>query len=173
MEDRQDILHLNDGERVLGIIKKSTVVSWPKLIFGMFFVLIPFFFFFPLLQLGGFGIGLFVILSASGAIFLIRVWMSMKFTMILATTQRLIDIAHTGIFGREISEIELGVVSSVRVRKRSFFGRIFNVGSIVIQTSNTAEFDMEFSGVRNPHIARQFLLDVCKLNEKENQNTSK
>src|SRR3989339_480361 len=133
MADKESILHLQVGERIIGMIKKSALTFIPRLFGSVLWLLFPFFFFFPLLQLGIFGVGIFIILSGSGVFFTVRIWIEMHYTMLIVTDRRIIDVVHTGIFKREIEEITKDGIVSVHVRKRSFWQKFFNLGTLVIR----------------------------------------
>lgn len=159
----EGVLHLNDGERVLGIIRRSFMSEFFKIIFAGLWILVPFFFFFPLLGLGLFGFFLFALLATTGAIYAFRIWMVLSYTMLIVTNQRVIDVEHHGMFDREIQEVELSSIKAVKVLKRDISQKIINIGTVRIKTGKSDAFDIEIDGIRKPQLVRRFIEEVKEL----------
>jgi len=166
MSKEKNILHLNDGEKILGIVRRSFVSELFKIIFVCIWILLPFFFFFPLLRLGLFGFFLFAILAVGGLLYAFKIWMNLSYTMLIVTSQRVIDVEHHGLFDRDIAEAGLSSVSSVKVLKRNIFQRIISSGTVKVKTKKSDKFDIEIDGVRKPQTVRQFVEDVKELSSK-------
>lgn len=163
MSKEKNILHLNEGEKILGIIRRSFVSELFKIVFACIWILVPFFFFFPLLRLGLFGFFLFVVLAAGGLLYTFKIWMNLSYTMLIVTSQRIIDVEHHGLFDRDIEETSLSSVSNVKVLKRNIFQKLINIGTVKIKTKKSGKFDIEIDGVRKPQTVRQFVEEVKDL----------
>lgn len=154
------IVQLEIDEEVLGIIRKSLWVEAPSFIFSLIWLLVPFFFFFPLIQLGGFGLIVFLMILISG------IWNAYsrktrwKYTMLIITDKRIIDVDQIGIFERSISELTHEDVSEVTFKKKGLFGKMLDFGSVKVQTTRSMHFDLEITGVRRPENVRNLLLEV-------------
>ncbi|MFH1712206.1 MAG: PH domain-containing protein [Patescibacteria group bacterium] len=154
------MVQLNNDEQIVGIVRRSVVVELPRLSFAALWVLVPFFFFFPLLQLGFFGLGFFLVLLAWGIYYALRKWLKWNYTMLIITDQRIIDVEQRGIVKREITEMPIDDISEVKGKRRGMFGKIFNIGDIRVETIKAQKFDLELSGVRRPEEVSNLIIDV-------------
>lgn len=156
----QSIVQLELDEEVLGIVRSSVLSKLASLVFTLIWFLVPFFFFFPLIELGGFGLIVFLILLVSGGWNAISRKMQWKYTILIITDKRIIDVDQLGVFERNISELSYDDISEVMFKKRGLFNKIFDLGSIKVQTTKAMQFDLEITGVRHPENVRNLLVDV-------------
>ena len=77
----------------------------------------------------------------------------------LVVTSRRVIYVDQGIFGRDVSEINLTNLESVQV-KQSLMGRVFNTGNVLIG-SGSGNRDIQITGVRNPLEFRRQAYDAC------------
>jgi len=154
------IVQLNNDEEIVGIVRRSVVVESPRLAFAALWILIPFFFFFPLLQLGPFGLGFFLVLLMWGIYYGLRKWLKWHYTMLVITDQRVLDVEQHGVIKRTITELPIDDISEVKGKKRGILGRLFNLGDVRVETIKAQAFDLELSGVYRPEEVSNLILDV-------------
>lgn len=157
-------IKLHPDEEVLGLIRRSLWSRVRKIIIALLWILVPFFFFFPLLSLGGSGFGIFIFLLGSGLIYLIRQYLIWWQTMLLITDRRLVDIDQHSISQREICELTWDHVGAVSCSRRGLWNTLFDLGTVQIKTKNEQGYDLELTGVRHPEKIRDLLDEVQYLN---------
>ncbi|MDP2631440.1 MAG: PH domain-containing protein [Candidatus Uhrbacteria bacterium] len=163
-----NIVELNIDEQTIGVIRRSLWSEFHRVSLSIVWVLVPFFFFFPLLSFGGFGIFLFVALLASGILFAVKTWLVWRFTMLIVTSERIVDVEQRGFFDRQISYLQMDNVREVVAKRSGIIKRILDIGIIRVKTKNDEEFDLELSGVRHPNKVRDFLDEVqCAIIQEE------
>jgi uncharacterized membrane protein YdbT with pleckstrin-like domain len=90
-------------------------------------------------------------------------YLRVKNTHYELTTERL--ITSTGIFNREINEMELYRVKDYSVRS-PFFQRIFSLGTIILDTSDKSDPFLELQAIKEPEDIRDILrLQVEELRQ--------
>lgn len=151
---------LHQNEELLGVIRRSLLSRARKIVIAVVWILIPFFFFFPLLQLGGSGLGIFIFLLAGGIIYLVRQYLIWANSLLIITDQRLIDVDQRALTAREINEVILADVSEVTCLRRGLWNSLFNLGTIHVATKSSRGYDLELSGVRRPEKVRDLLDEV-------------
>ncbi len=92
---------------------------------------------FWLFRHGNFGIIGFVLLIFGGVWGLATTYMRTRGTVLLITTHRIVDIVKDGLFGKTISEAELGDIEDVVVRQRGISRTIFKYGTVEIRIRNS------------------------------------
>lgn len=151
---------LHQNEELLGIIRRSLLSRTRKIMTAVVWILIPFFFFFPLLQLGGSGLGIFIFLLISGVIYLMRQYLIWANSFLMITNQRLIDVDQRAMTVRDINEVMLPDISEVTCLRSGLWNSIFNLGVIYVRTKSSRGYDLELSGVRRPEKVRDLLDEV-------------
>ncbi len=73
-----------------------------------------------------------------------------KNDVILVTSEKLAQILYKTIFNRKISQLSIGDVQDVTVNQVGIFPRIFNYGTIVIETAGEQN-NYQFTYVPNPY----------------------
>lgn len=164
-------VQLNPNEQIVGIIRRSLLAEMWRIVLAILWLLLPFFFFFPLLQLGPFGLTVFVGVLAGAVWYALRWHLRWKYTVLIITEQRIIDVEQSGLFNRQITELNFTDVSDVVIQHQSWLGRLFDIGIVRIQTIQAMHFDFELSGVRHPEHIREFIVEVQYMTEKYVDNT--
>ena len=82
-----------------------------------------------------------------GLILLLRVWYLVASTRYRLTTQRL--FVQTGLIAKKLEEVELFRVKDVTVSQR-FLQRLFDVGSVVVLSTDDTTPRLELAGICNP-----------------------
>jgi len=155
-------LQLSPEEEVVAIIRRSSRSHLPRVCMMVAWILVPFFFFFPLLSFGGIGLLVFVGLAASGIVYALREWHMWYHTMWVITDHRVIDIDQMGWVGREMHEIPIKQIKKVHLRYGSFVARILGYATLWIETTSSHAFDIELDGVRRPKQIKTLLRDLHK-----------
>lgn len=87
--------------------------------------------------------GLLTILTAVGT--LIGAFLY-KSNVVLVTSEKIAQVLYTSIFDRKISQLSMGDVHDVTVKQVGIFARIFNYGTLVIETAGEqANFIFSFT----------------------------
>lgn len=82
----------------------------------------------------------------------------------IVTTQRIIDIAQNGLFGREVNELQFDKIEDVTHKQNGLLATIFNFGDVVVQTAASASSKTSgfvFKNIPNPAKAHKIIMDVC------------
>ena len=156
-------IQIEKNEDVLGIIRRSFLVELPRFLFGVLWILMPFFFFFSLIFLGPSGWIFFFLLELGGLQYAIRRYRMWKKTMLIITTKRVIDVDQLSMKKRHIAELRYEEIDSVYISRTAVFGKLFSIGRIQVETSHVHAFDLEMTGVHNPEHVRELILDVQYL----------
>lgn len=152
-------VQLDRQEEVLGIVRRSLLSKWWRWLFATVWLLLPFFFFYPLIKIGLTGLIVFLVLIVSAVWNAWRRWREWYYTMFLITDRRIIDIDQRGLFHREVEELAFKDVSEVKV-EQSTFQKLGGTGSIRVHTIQAQKFDLELAGVRHPEHVRDLIVDV-------------
>lgn len=83
----------------------------------------------------------------------------------IVTNDRIIDIEQRGIFGRQISELDLARVQDVNSEVKGIVASIFNYGLVEIQTAGD-EANFEMHDAHDPHGVRQRIIELSALDRK-------
>lgn len=156
------LVQLDPEEEVLGVIRRSLFYGWWRWFIILVWLLLPFLIFHPLVELGTFGLVIFVVLIFSGLWQALRQRLEWRYTMFLVTDKRVIDIDHRGVFSREISELPFADISEVIVRQPGL-NKFFGLGTVRLHTKKINQFDLEIKGVRHPLHVRDLIVDVQYL----------
>jgi hypothetical protein len=156
----QSSVELRINEEVLAIVRKSAIYEIFRFSISIVFLLIPFFFFFPLLNLGLFGFALFVILEASAIFFSSKIFITWYYTLLIVTNERIIDADQLGIFKREVTDLEFNDISECIIEKKGFVQKVFNTGSVKIKTKECNSFDIVFQNISNLNKIKSMFSDV-------------
>lgn len=69
---------------------------------------------------------------------------------LILTNQKVVFIRYHSLFSREVSQLNIGEVEDVNVAQYTIWDRIFNMGTITIETAGEQN-NYVFSHVHNPH----------------------
>lgn len=156
----QSSVELRIDEEILAIVRKSAICEIFRFFISAVFLLIPFFFFFPLLNLGLFGFALFVILEASAIFFSAKIFITWHYTLLIITNERIIDADQLGLFKREVTDLELDNISECSVEKNGIIQKIFNIGTIRVKTKKDKSFDILFCNASHASKVKEMLSEI-------------
>jgi len=83
----------------------------------------------------------------------------------IVTNDRILDIEQKGIFGRQISELDLSRIQDVNSEIKGIIPTIFNFGLVEVQTAGE-EAMFEFHDTPHPHRVRQRIIELAALDRK-------
>ncbi len=77
----------------------------------------------------------------------------------IITDVRLVDIDQIGLFGRNVSELQLENVEDVTSQMHGVFATVLNFGDVLVQTSSPERF-FDFDGIAHPELVKKMILDL-------------
>lgn len=152
-------VQLHDGEERCAVIRSAVFALMPRVTLGIAWTLVPFFFFFPLLRLGSFGIFFAAMLASSGLAYLFRLRVSWYHTALVATTTRVIDVHRRGFAPAVIVAAPWTDVTVISAAPRAPFG----IGTVRVDFVASRDFSFVLRGVYNPKRASELLHEVQYL----------
>jgi len=161
-----DVLHLSERERLLGVIRRHPIVLIRRLFLALVFIVLPFFFIFPLISWGTPGMLFFLVSVLAGSASAIRSMILWNTNVLIGTTERLVYVQEKGLFSRFVTDIAFMDVQDIHWEKRGFIDTLFKLGTIKVRqrdSENTILFSRVFrpqefcamiQEARNPEIVR-------------------
>ncbi|MBT4856841.1 hypothetical protein HON52_01485 [Candidatus Uhrbacteria bacterium] len=156
-------LELANDEEIVAIVRESFIARLPRIFLVALWLLVPFFFFFPLLALGPIGLLVFVCLAVSGILYALREWHLWYYTMWVVTDKRIIDVDQLSWTLFEMHEILLKKIRRVHITRSTLGAKILRYATVWIETSSNHAFDIELDGVRRPKHLKRLLHDLHKM----------
>ena len=131
-------LKLRADEELLAVAREHAVTRvFPWLLFTIW-LLVPFFFLFPLLDRGVTGITGFGFILVTGLLYGWSVYRGWMGTVLVVTNKRLIDVEQSGLFSRRITDISFKRIEEVTRQHRGLGSVIFHYGMLTIVTAGEA-----------------------------------
>jgi hypothetical protein len=153
---------LQSGEELMAKVHETPLVhAWRFCLLGLW-ILLPFFFLFPLLSHGVWGAVIFLLIASSGAFLLCYVYHQWKGTYLLITDRRIIDVEQKGWSKTEVYEIFHTQVKDVEVKRHGLWAHVLGYGDIEIDIVHGSE-NLRFLHVRHPKRTQYLLLDLRDL----------
>ncbi len=84
----------------------------------------------------------------------------------IVTSDRVIDIAQKGLFGRSIAELDLTRVQDVHSEIKGIVPTLLDYGTVTVQTAATEE-NFVFEQVPHPHKIRQRIIEMAALDRRK------
>lgn len=107
------------------------------------------------------GVGLILtILSLIGTVIASILYRS---NVIFVTTDKIAQVLYTSIFNRKISQLSIGDVQDVTVTQKGIFARIFNYGTLVIETAGEQQ-NYTFTYVPKPYESSKAIIGAHENN---------
>jgi len=159
-------VELQPEEQVLAVVRGSICREMPRFVIAVIFILIPFFFFFPLLRLGGFGLVLFIVILGFALLYASRLWVMWFYSVLIITDERIIDSEQLGLFEREISEIDIPDIDIVETERKGLIQRIWRLSTLYIRTRKEHTFDIKVPDLRNSDKFESLLESVQDIHTK-------
>lgn len=150
---------LKPHEEVLAMVRQSLIpVCW-KFLGLIFWLLIPFFFLFPLIHQGIWGVLVFMVLVISGVILLLREYLRWSGTLLIVTDKRVIDLDRRGFFDRVVTEASYLQIDEASYRVKGFWATVFRYGSIRLDLAGAAA-DILFERIGRPARIHNLINDL-------------
>jgi ABC-type multidrug transport system fused ATPase/permease subunit len=89
--------------------------------------------------------------------------------VVLVTSEKLAQVLYRTIFDRKISQLSIGDVQDVTVTQVGIFARIFNYGTLVVETAGEQQ-NYTFTYTPNPYIAAKAIVEAHEENLKQYGN---
>jgi len=161
---------LKEGESAVLIVKKFPFVFLGQILFSSLFIIAPFFFLYPLVRWGWWGVLIFFVGLLIGSGVAVRVFVEYSFNVFLVTDTRIIDIDQKGFFDRTVSETTYDKIQDVSFRTHGVMQTLLHYGSVIIQTAGQ-QANIELHGVKNPEKVQQTIIEVQR-EKKEHREIS-
>lgn len=157
---------LKEGEHVLHVVRETSLMILPRILLGVLYNLLLFFFMFPLLAFGGIGIGVFITLFVFGIWFVGKKIFKWHRNAFVITTHRIIDIEQKSWLNKHISEIPHHKIDNVSHRIRGVFHTICHCGDIYVQ-SRGGVTNLMMKNVSQPSKIQYFLHQILEQVEEK------
>lgn len=82
-----------------------------------------------------------------------------ELTVIIVTSERIVDLTQHGLFNRQISEVSLNRIQEVSGFSSGFIANLFDVGKLEIQSSSI-ELPLTMKYVKSPNLTSRKILDI-------------
>jgi len=156
------VLQLKPNETIKNLIRKHVVTVIPQLALALVFIVIPFFFLFPLFSLGIFGVVIFFALVLIGIFIALRLLYIWDADSLIITNYRIVDIDQSGILSRRVSEINLSDIKHTSWNKKGILQTLFNMGTVTIR-SNNSDVELELNNVSRPQAIHEEINNLKEL----------
>ena len=150
---------LKPHEDVLEIVRESIIPNLFRLSVYIIWVLVPFFFLFPLFRQGMVGIVIFFLLALSGVFMLTRRLKRWSGTMLVLTDKRIVDIDQRGFFDRTVTETPYSQIDEASYRVKGVCATLFRFGSVRLEVKGSAA-DIQFERIFHPARIHDLINDL-------------
>jgi uncharacterized membrane protein YdbT with pleckstrin-like domain len=154
----ENVVQLKPGERIRFITKRHAVTIIPRLVLSFFFIVIPFFFVFPMFKGGPLGIAAFAVFVLAGIFLAWRTFVMWDGEALVISSERVVRVAQAGIFSRTVIEADLDHVADISWRRHGIMGTLFNFGDLAINT--TSQQKVAASKLPNPREIHSLLVEA-------------
>lgn len=124
----KEILALQEGERIVSVLRRSLIVAVPRLAVAGVLIALPFFFLFPLIRMGFVGTVLICLGLAAGAYLALKAILLWDANVVVLTDRRFIVVRQEGLWSRRVFEAPLAGCQ-VTVAREGFLG-LMRIGQI-------------------------------------------
>ncbi len=92
-----------------------------------------------------------------------------KSNVMLVTSEKISQVLYITIFDRKLSQLSIGDIQDVTVRKRGVFAHLFNFGTLIIESSGE-QANYDFSFAPDPYEAARIMVNAHEENLKHYGN---
>lgn len=153
-------VELNENEERIAVIRSSVRLYVPRILFGVVWVLSPFYLLFPLLRLGKFGVVFAVLLGVSGVAYLVSIRATWYGTALLLTNQRCVDVVRRGLGPPSVTFVPWSAVAGVRALHGGFLKKLWGLSTLRVDLDASKPFAFELAGVRHVERVRDLVHEV-------------
>lgn len=154
-------VELKEGERVLHVLRETFLMIFPRIVLGVIYNVLLFFFMFSLIAFGVMGIVIFVGLFILGAWYVGKKVLHWYKNAFIITTHRIIDIEQKSWLNKHISEIPYHRIDNVSHRIHGIFHTIFHCGDIFIHSRGGAT-NLMMKNISRPARVQSFLHQILE-----------
>lgn len=151
--------NLKEGELLLREVRRTPWSLIGSALLTLAVLLGPFFFLFPLLRLGSWGVGLFFLALFTGLVLLVRLLILYFFNVLIITNLRLIDVDQRGFFTQVVSETTYDKIQDVSYAIKGLGQTLLQYGNVMIQTAGN-QANLEIRSVRYPERVHELVMKV-------------
>ncbi|MBD3281131.1 PH domain-containing protein [Candidatus Uhrbacteria bacterium] len=168
----ESIIQLKEEENIEAQVRRHLASLIPALFISMLFIVVPFFFLFPLFSYGLAGVIIFGASVMIGIIWVIRALYLWNADVLVVTNMRIVDVDQRGLLSRQVSEASYDVIQDVSWKREGFWQTIFRMGSVSVQTAGTAA-KIEANQVPHPAKLHEIINDERLKYKEEAKETQK
>ncbi len=161
----ESLFELKPHEEIVTIVNESMIPHLPRFALMVIWLVVPFFFVFPLFKEGLGGMIVFFGLLLSGMFFTYRTFFRWSRTVFVITDRRIIDIEQRGFFDRVVTEAPFHKIDEASYRVKGFIPTMFKYGVVRLHLRGSAA-DIEFKHVARPAKVHNLINDLREENEK-------
>jgi uncharacterized membrane protein YdbT with pleckstrin-like domain len=143
------VIKLKDGERIIRVVRSYWAVHLPGLIVGAALTIVPFFFMFPLFQVGWPGMVGFVFFVAVGLWYGLRALVIWYWNVFIVTDQRVVDVDQRGFFRRSVSEAGYDKIQDASYSVNGVWRSLLDFGTVRLETAGGGSA-LEITDVQDP-----------------------
>jgi len=162
---------LREDERLLAVVRRSPLVHSVSWTIAVVSIIAGFFFMFPLLHKGNWGLLTFLAILIFGVVLMVRTSMINRMNVLILTSSRIIDVDQQGMFKRVISECQYDGIQDISIHITGFFGTIFRIGSLHLHTTG-GRADLAVQGIKRPERVQTMIQKIRSATQKESQKLS-
>jgi len=152
-------LKLEKGEKLIHTKRGSMLPHTFYTSVGTTLLIVPFFFFFPLLAFGKIGISLLLTVVAMGLVVLLRTATKWKTYACILTDRRIIRTKSSHLFDTQISYAKYTDIDDVAYKISGLLGKLTRVGVVKVSFRGILP-DMIFSSMNNPEILAEIISEL-------------
>lgn len=152
-------LNLKDDEQVLYVAHQFPFTYWPSMLITFVLIVLPFFFLFPLFDLGWWGLLIFIAMILVGLIYGLRQALKWYYNVFVVTDKRVVDIDQRGLFDRTVSAVPYQNIEDVSYRIKGVWQTVFRYGNVMVDTSSSSA-NLAVQKIRHPHILQELISEL-------------
>ncbi len=161
-EKKQSKLELKNGEKIAAIFSRSLYSYAWQLIFSLLFLIVPYFFLYPLMVFGLWTIAGFIIIELFALIWLIRIFICRNNTSLIVTNYRLIKSERAGFFKADSETMILKSIGEAKCLRKGLMYSILGLGDISLEFNNR-EVGWKFGPLKNCQLALNLISEQYEM----------
>lgn len=150
---------LKPHEEVLATVRESMIPNFWGFFLYIVWLLVPFFFLFPLFRQGIAGMIVFFGLAGSGFVLLLRRYIRWRGSTLILTDKRVVDIDQKGFFDQIVTEAPYEQIDEASYRIKGFCATVFRYGDVRMDLSGSAA-DIIFKNIYRPSRIHNLINDL-------------
>lgn len=161
MNDKLISEQLRDSEELLGVVRRSPFAHSRGFGVSLVLIIASFFFLYPILQLGRWGLYLLLVLLLVGIYLFLRTLIIYRMNLLILTSERVLDIDQHGLFSRVVSECLYDNIQEMSVHISGVLGTMFRIGELRIHTKGDRA-DLSIAGIQHPQKVQEAIASIQK-----------